>query len=229
MGLRALQRRRRELSADAPREEGAQRCFERRWRRGAGAASTPCLGRTAPWIAPNRESPRAWAWAPCSGGGTSPQPTLPASIFRKLSLRQFLFRANDVEIYNNSIIYDLPTFGQRQTRSRSRVAANGRAGRPARGRPARTPRRGRGRPAAAPAPAGASDCTSLASVSESRPLCLGARGGLVKRASALTPPQPQNGRKTGPQRRPTPGRAAIPGRCGYSISGSEGSSRRLSR
>ena len=100
MGLRALLRRRREPSADAPSEEGAQRCFERRWRRGAGAASTPCLGRTAPWTAPNRGSPRAWASAPCSGGGASSQPTLPASIFNKLSLRQFLFRANDVEIYN---------------------------------------------------------------------------------------------------------------------------------
>ena len=40
MGLRALLRRRHEVSADAPSGEGARRCFEARWRRGAGAAST---------------------------------------------------------------------------------------------------------------------------------------------------------------------------------------------
>ena len=44
-----------------------------------GAASTPCLGRMATWIAPNSGSPRAWASAPCSGDGTRSQPTLPAS------------------------------------------------------------------------------------------------------------------------------------------------------
>jgi len=46
-------------------------------RRGAGAASTPCSGRMATWIAPNSGSPRAWASAPGSGDGTRPQPTLP--------------------------------------------------------------------------------------------------------------------------------------------------------
>ena len=46
----------------------------------------------AAWIAPNRGSPRAWASAPSCGGGASSQPTLPASIFSKLSLRQFLCR-----------------------------------------------------------------------------------------------------------------------------------------
>ena len=58
------------VSAHAPSEQGAQSCFEARWRRGAGAASTPCLGRMATWITPNSGSPRAWASAPCSGGGT---------------------------------------------------------------------------------------------------------------------------------------------------------------
>ena len=100
MGLQSLLRRRHEVSADAPSEEGAWRCFEARWRRGTGAASTPCLGRMATWIIPNSGSPRAWASAPSCGGGASSQPTLPASIFSELSLRQFLFRANDVEIYN---------------------------------------------------------------------------------------------------------------------------------
>ena len=40
MGLRALLRRRHAVSADAPSEQGARRCLEARWRRGAGAAST---------------------------------------------------------------------------------------------------------------------------------------------------------------------------------------------
>ena len=57
MGLRALLRRRHAVSADAPSEQGARRCFE-----------------------PNSGSPRAWASAPFSGGGTRSQPTLPASI-----------------------------------------------------------------------------------------------------------------------------------------------------
>jgi hypothetical protein len=47
VGLRALLRRQHEVSADAPSEEGAQRCLEARWRRSTGAASTPCLGRMA--------------------------------------------------------------------------------------------------------------------------------------------------------------------------------------
>ena len=76
MALRALLRRQHEVSADAPSQEGAQRCFERRWRRGTGAASTPCLGRMAVWIAPNRGSPRAWASAPSCGARASPQPML---------------------------------------------------------------------------------------------------------------------------------------------------------
>ena len=39
-GADPLLRRRHEASADAPSEEGARRCLEARWRRGAGAAST---------------------------------------------------------------------------------------------------------------------------------------------------------------------------------------------
>ena len=78
VGLRSLLRRRHELSADAPSEEGDQRCFEARWRRGAGAASTPCSGRKAARIAPNSGSPRAWASEPSCGGCTRSQPTLPA-------------------------------------------------------------------------------------------------------------------------------------------------------
>ena len=88
MALRALLRRQHEVSADAPSQEGAQRCFERRWRRGTGAASTPCLGRMAVWIAPNRGSPRAWASAPSCGGGASSQPTLPASKAPRAALRR---------------------------------------------------------------------------------------------------------------------------------------------
>ena len=68
VGRRAFLRRQHEASADAPSEEGARRCFEARWRRGAGAASTPCSGRMATAIAPNSVSPRARASAPCSGG-----------------------------------------------------------------------------------------------------------------------------------------------------------------
>ena len=48
-------------------------------RRVLGAASTPCLGRMATWIIPNSGSPRAWASAPCSGGGTRSQRSRPAS------------------------------------------------------------------------------------------------------------------------------------------------------
>jgi hypothetical protein len=88
VALRALLRRQHEVSADAPSQEGAQRCFERRWRRGTGAASTPCLGRMAVWIAPNRGSPRAWASAPSCGGGASSQPTLPASKAPRAALRR---------------------------------------------------------------------------------------------------------------------------------------------
>jgi len=76
VGLRALLRRRRELSADAPSQQGATSGFEARWRRGAGADGTPCSGRTAPKIAPNRGSPRAWASAPSCGARASPQPML---------------------------------------------------------------------------------------------------------------------------------------------------------
>ena len=78
VGLRSLLRRRHELSADAPSEECDQRCFEARWRRGAGAASTPCLRRMAAGIAANRGSPRGWASAPFSGDCASSQPP-PAS------------------------------------------------------------------------------------------------------------------------------------------------------
>jgi hypothetical protein len=79
VGLRSLLRRRHEVSADAPIEEGARRCFEARCRRGAGAASTSCLGRMASWIAPNRGSPRRWASAPFSGDCASSQPPPPAT------------------------------------------------------------------------------------------------------------------------------------------------------
>jgi len=46
VGLLTLLRRH-EVSADAPSEKGARRCFEARGRRSAGAASTPCSGSKA--------------------------------------------------------------------------------------------------------------------------------------------------------------------------------------
>ena len=58
----------------------------RRWRRCAGAASTPCLGRMATWIAPNSGGPRAWASAPCKRRKHDvSQPTLPASLLSMAS------------------------------------------------------------------------------------------------------------------------------------------------